>query len=45
MSQKRIRDYGVIVGELPTGKLNKITDVKGCVWDIVPLTTKSTKPV
>lgn len=29
MSQKRIRDYGVIVGELPTGKLNKITDVKG----------------
>ena len=25
----RIRDYGIIVGELPTGKLNKITDVDG----------------
>jgi len=27
--QKRIRDYGIIIGDLPTGNLNKITDVKG----------------
>lgn len=27
--RKRIRDYGIVVGSLPTGKLNKITDVKG----------------
>lgn len=27
--QKRIRDYGVIIGELSTGRLNSITDVKG----------------
>jgi D-aminopeptidase len=26
---KRIRDYGVIIGELPTGKKNAITDVSG----------------
>ena len=26
---KRIRDYGIIIGEGKTGKLNKITDVKG----------------
>ena len=25
----RIRDYGITVGELPTGKLNKISDVDG----------------
>lgn len=29
MTQKRIREYGISVGELPTGKYNKITDVKG----------------
>lgn len=29
MQQKRIRDYGVCIGELPTGRYNKITDVKG----------------
>ena len=28
-SQKKIRDYGVIVGEIPTGEKNSITDVKG----------------
>ncbi|MDD4835433.1 MAG: P1 family peptidase [Lutispora sp.] len=27
--QKRIEDYGIVIGELPKGKLNKITDVKG----------------
>lgn len=27
--QKRIEDYGVNIGSLPKGKLNKITDVKG----------------
>lgn len=27
--QKRIEDYGIRIGELPKGKLNKITDVKG----------------
>lgn len=29
MSEKRIRDYGVIIGELPTGPRNAITDVPG----------------
>ena len=29
MSQKRARDLGVIVGRLPVGKLNSITDVPG----------------
>ena len=29
MNQTRIRDYGITVGHLPTGKLNKITDVPG----------------
>jgi D-aminopeptidase len=29
MNQKRIRDYGLQIGELPTGRLNKITDVPG----------------
>lgn len=27
--QKRIEDFGVTIGKLPKGKLNKITDVKG----------------
>lgn len=27
--QRRIEDYGINIGELPKGKLNKITDVKG----------------
>lgn len=27
--QKRLRDYGIQIGTLPTGPLNKITDVKG----------------
>ncbi len=27
--QKRARDYGIIIGVLPTGKLNAITDVDG----------------
>jgi D-aminopeptidase len=27
--QKRIEDYGIRIGELPKGKLNKITDVQG----------------
>lgn len=27
--QKRLEDYGIRIGELPKGKLNKITDVKG----------------
>ncbi len=27
--QKRIDDYGINIGELPKGKLNKITDVQG----------------
>ncbi|MBS6511825.1 MAG: P1 family peptidase, partial [Clostridiales bacterium] len=29
MRQKRIRDYGVALDTLPTGPLNKITDVPG----------------
>lgn len=29
MDQKRARDYGLIVGQLPTGPKNKITDVPG----------------
>ena len=29
MNPTRIRDYGITVGHLPTGKLNKITDVPG----------------
>lgn len=29
IKQKRIEDYGIRVGELPKGKLNKITDVEG----------------
>ena len=29
MNTKRIRDYGIMVGELPTGMLNKISDVPG----------------
>ena len=29
MEQKRIRDYGIQIGEMPTGKLNKISDVPG----------------
>jgi D-aminopeptidase len=28
-NQKRIEDYGIRIGELPKGRLNKITDVKG----------------
>lgn len=28
-NQRRIEDYGIKIGELPKGKLNKITDVKG----------------
>ncbi|MBZ2174967.1 P1 family peptidase [Schnuerera sp. xch1] len=28
-NQKRIEDYGINIGELPKGQLNKITDVKG----------------
>jgi len=28
-NQKRIEDYGINIGELPKGKLNKISDVKG----------------
>ena len=28
-NQKRIQDYGINIGKLPKGKLNKITDVKG----------------
>lgn len=27
--QRRARDYGINIGELPKGRLNKITDVKG----------------
>lgn len=29
MNQRRIADYGVRVGVMPKGKLNKITDVPG----------------
>ena len=29
MNQKRIRDYGITVGRLETGRRNKITDVPG----------------
>lgn len=29
MNTKRIRDYGITIGELPTGKRNTITDVEG----------------
>lgn len=29
MNNKRIRDWGVAIGSMPTGRLNKITDVPG----------------
>lgn len=29
MKQKRIRDHGIVIGEYPTGPLNKISDVPG----------------
>lgn len=29
MEQKRARDYGIFIGEMPTGSLNKISDVPG----------------
>jgi len=29
MNQKRISDYGIKIGTMPKGRLNKITDVKG----------------
>ncbi|HEY8363620.1 MAG TPA: P1 family peptidase [Tissierellaceae bacterium] len=29
MNNKKIRDYGIIIGSIPTGKNNSITDVKG----------------
>jgi D-aminopeptidase len=29
MKNKKIRDYGICIGNMPTGKLNSITDVKG----------------
>lgn len=29
LNQRRIEDYGIKIGKLPKGKLNKITDVKG----------------
>ncbi|GFN34755.1 DmpA family aminopeptidase [Tepidimicrobium xylanilyticum] len=29
MKQRRIEDYGISIGTLPKGKLNKITDVRG----------------
>ena len=29
MNKKRIADYGIRIGEMPAGKLNKITVVKG----------------
>ena len=29
MTQKRIRDYGIMPGRIKTGKRNKITDVPG----------------
>lgn len=29
MEEKRIRSYGITIGELPTGRYNKITDVPG----------------
>lgn len=29
MNRKRLRDWGISVGEMPTGSLNKITDVPG----------------
>ena len=29
MSQKKISDFGINIGKMPKGKLNKITDVKG----------------
>ena len=31
MTRARLRDLGVIIGELPTGLYNAITDVRG-VW-------------
>src|SRR5512145_788691 len=29
LEQKRIRDFGIVIGALPTGKKNAITDVEG----------------
>jgi D-aminopeptidase len=29
LNQKRIRDFGIVIGELPTGEKNAITDVAG----------------
>ncbi|MBQ7312974.1 MAG: P1 family peptidase, partial [Clostridia bacterium] len=29
MNTKRIRDYGITIGELPTGPRNKLSDIPG----------------
>lgn len=42
-NQKRIEDYGIKIGELPKGKLNKITDVKGIKVGHYTLDTKENK--
>ena len=41
MSKKRMRDYGLSVGQLPTGRLNSITDVPGVSVGHVTLNTDS----
>ena len=43
MTQKRIRDYGYTVGTLPTGALNKITDVPGVLVGHDTIKTKRHK--
>ena len=40
MSRKRIRDYGFVVGELPTGPKNAITDIPGVTVGHCTVSTK-----
>lgn len=42
-NQKRIEDYGIMIGELPKGRLNKITDVKGVRVGHCTVDTKENK--
>lgn len=40
---KRIRDYGIIIGDMKTGRLNKITDVPGVTVGHATVDTKEHK--
>lgn len=42
-NQKKIRDYGIVVGDLDTGKLNSITDVDGVLVGHITVDTNDNK--